>query len=389
MRVLFVGNQGNTGYRFVRWLVEYGVDATLLYPENFNHPRSHPQWEDPRLEGHHPGWIQTFREYRFPYLFVNRKIRKMARSYDLILTTGFHVLPVLTLDKPVIFLPVGRDLAQMPFWSDTWINEIHSYLYRKRIPRVKRILTDQEDCIWAARLLGIGERIHRFPFLVDVRRIEQNINSGLKVQLERDYGHYDRLFFNPSRKNMDPQRVDYKGVDKLLLAYRRFLDRHENLNVLMVSGLHGLHVDAFREKVHELNLEDHMVYTGHLSLPDLHAWLSLENVAVFDQFTQNLNALSGVQREAMAMGRPVVSSTDIHAPAFQQAYGPNCPLIPAFDAHDIYRAMENITVHASRNDLWEATSIRKWTLKHVHYESRIQELIAILEEVHSQYNATR
>ncbi|HKL38767.1 MAG TPA: glycosyltransferase [Bacteroidales bacterium] len=351
MRVLFVGNQGNTGYRFVRWLVEYGVDATLLYPENFNHPRSHPQWEDPRLEGHHPGWIQTFREYRFPYLFVNRKIRKMARSYDLILTTGFHVLPVLTLDKPVIFLPVGRDLAQMPFWSDTWINEIHSYLYRKRIPRVKRILTDQEDCIWAARLLGIGERIHRFPFLVDVRRIEQNINSGLKVQLERDYGHYDRLFFNPSRKNMDPQRVDYKGVDKLLLAYRRFLDRHENLNVLMVSGLHGLHVDAFREKVHELNLEDHMVYTGHLSLPDLHAWLSLENVAVFDQFTQNLNALSGVQREAMAMGRPVVSSTDIHAPAFQQAYGPNCPLIPAFDAHDIYRAMENITVHASRNDL--------------------------------------
>ena len=389
MKVLFVGNLGNTGYRFVRWFLEYGVDATLLLPENFNHPRSHPQWEEPSLEGHYPGWIKPFREYRFPYLFVNRKIRKMARRYDVILTAGFHVLPVLSLDKPVIFLPVGRDLTQMPFWSDTWINEMHSYLYRKRIHRVKRILTDQEDCVWAGRLLGAGERIHRFPFLVDVRQIEQNINIRLKEDLEKEYGHYDCLFFNPTRKNMDARRMDYKGVDKLLVGYRRFLDRHKDLNVLMVSGLHGLHVDAFKEKVQELDLEDHMVYTGHLTLPDLHAWLSLEHVAVFDQFTQNLNALSGIQREAMALGRPVVTSTDVNTPAFKQAYGPDCPLIPAFDAHDICRAMEQLTRGPSRDSLWNATSIRKWTLKHVHYESRIQELINLLEQTLSAFKGKR
>jgi len=384
MKVLFVGNLGNTGYRFVRWLVEYGVDATLLLPGNFNHPRSQPQWEDPSLKEHYPPWIQTFREYRFPYLFLNRKVREMARKSDVILTTGFHVLPVLSLKQPVIFLPAGRDLTQMPFWSNTWINEIHSYLYRKRIKKVSRILTDQEDCVWAGRLLGTGERIQRFPFLVDVRQIEQNINTPLKEKLEKEYGHYDCLFFNPTRKNMDSQRIDYKGPDKLLHAYRHFLDRHENLNVLMVSGLHGLHVDEFKQQVHELDLEEHMVFTGHLPLPDLHAWLTLQNLAVFDQFTDNLNALSGIQREAMALGRPVVASTDIHTPAFRQAYGPDCPLIPAFDAQDIYRAMEQLTIGPSLDSLWNATSIRKWTLKHVHYENRIHELMNILEQVHSE-----
>ena len=381
-----MGNLGNTGYRFVRWLIECGVDATLLYPENFHHSRSHPQWEDPALKQHRPDWISTFRDGRFPYLFLNRKIKKMARSYDLILTTGFHVLPVLTLPKPVVFLPVGRDLTQMPFWCNTLVNELHGWLYRKRIKKVTRIVTDQEDCVWAARLLGTGNKIYRFPFLVDVRQIEQNINFSLKADLEEKFGHYHCIFFHPTRKNMDPSRVDYKGADQLLLAFRRFLDRHAGLNVLMVSGLHGLHVDAFRQRVRELDLEDHMVYREHLPLPDLHAWLSLPNVAVFDQFTHNLNALSGIQREAMALGRPVVASTDIHSRSFHQVYGPDCPLIPAFDEDDIYRAMERLTLNPPAA-LWNATAVRKWVLKYVHYESRIHEFISVLEQTPLEHNS--
>ncbi|GEM_PF-1597746 len=347
MKILFVGNQGNTGYRIVKWLNQAGVDATLLFPYNFNHSRSFPEWEDPQLKGRYPSWILTYRETRWPYLFLNPKIKKMARQYDLILTTGFLVLPVLRVNKPVVFLPAGRDLSQMPFWSGKLVARLHGLLYSRRIHKVRAILSEQEDCVWSARLLGVGDRVYRFPFLTDMDGIEQGINEDLRQQLLEKYRDYECIFFNPTRKNMDPGRMDYKGVDKLLMAYRRFMDLHPDKPVVMVSGLHGLHPEAFREKVRQLGLESYMEYTGHLTLPDLHAWLSLEKVVVFDQFSYNLNALGGLQREAMALGRLVVSSTDIRSREFVKAYGAGCPLIPAFDQGEIVAAMEKVAYNGS------------------------------------------
>lgn len=387
MKVLFVGNQGNTGYRFVRWLVEYGVDATLLLPHNFNHPRSYPEWEDPGVKGNYPRWIKTFSEKRYPFLWLNRTIKKEASQCDVVLTTGFYILPVLTLPKPVIFLPAGSDLTRMPFWSGNPAEALHAYLYRRRIRKVAGILTDQEDCVWAARLLGVGSRLYRFPFLTDVRSIEKNIHAELKKNLKEKYKHYDCIFFSPARKNMDPERPDYKGPEKLLEAYRRFLYTHPDAHVLMVAGMHGLHADAFKKRAEEMGLDEKMEYTGHLSLPELHAWFSLPNLAVFDQFTVNLNALSGIQREALALGRPVVSSTDVHTDAFRQAYGPDCPLLPAFDASEIFRAMEHLPGSCSDPAATAETAARKWALKYLHYESRIQELITILESTHQQHTS--
>jgi len=385
MKVLYIGNQDNTGLRFVRWLVEAGIDARLIFPDNFNHSRSQPEWESPSLKERYPDWVQTFREKRIPYLFLNRKVKRLARHYDIILSTGFYILPVLLLNKPVVFLPSGRDLTQMPFWSDRLVNELHSYLYRKRIHKIRKILTDQEDCVWAARLLGTGDKIYRYPFLVDAREIERNVNTTLKSSLEKEYGHYQTIFFNPTRKNMDPARVDYKGIDKLLKAYRRFLDWHGSSNVLMVSGLHGLHVEDFKNRVRELDLQQDIAYTGHLPLPDLHAWFSLKNVVVFDQFSQNLNALSGIQREAMALGRPVVSATDIHSAAFKQAYGPDCPLLPAFDEQQIFRAMQALKDISTSPGIPDSRSTRQWIMDHLHYESRINELIRLLKAEYSNH----
>jgi len=381
MRILFVGNQGNTGYRFVKWLISEGVDARLIFPSNFRHERSLPEWENPALEGSYPNWIMTYRESRYPYLIPNRRLKEEARHYDLILTTGFHILPALSLKKPVVLMPVGRELSQMPFWSDRLVHELHSYLYRKRANRISLILTDQEDCLWAGRLLGIADRVIRYPFLIDLEETEINVNKALKDKLQAQYGHYDAVFFHPSRKNMDARRVDYKGGEKLLRAYHELLARNGPLNVLMVSGLHGLEPDRFRSLAMELGLEGAIQWVGHLSLPDLHAWFSLDNVVVFDQFGHNLNALSGIQREAMAFGRPVVSSTDTGSREFKQAYGPGCPLIPAFEEQEILDVLlqhSNISGKPAEHD--PAIS-RQWIRKYVDYRSRMDELMQMLNSV--------
>jgi glycosyltransferase involved in cell wall biosynthesis len=357
------------------------VEARLIFPHNYRHKRSLPEWENPALKESYPQWITTYQESRYPYLIPNRRLKKEARHYDLILTTGFHTLPVLSLKKPVVLLPVGRELSQMPFWSGPLVQELHSYLYRRRANRISLILTDQEDCLWAGRLLGLADRVIRYPFLIDQQEIEKNVNKALEEKLQQRYGVYDAIFLHPTRKNMDARRVDYKGGEKLLRAYRQFLDYNGSSNVLMVSGLHGLQSDRFRSMAMDLELEEHIQWVGHLSLPDLHAWFSLNNVVVFDQFGPNLNALSGIQREAMAFGRPVVSSTDTRSREFQQAYGPDCPMIPAFGEKEIFEAMHQTINKTDKPSEYDPSIPRQWIRKYVDYRSRIDELIELLSSI--------
>ncbi|MCF8335412.1 MAG: glycosyltransferase [Bacteroidales bacterium] len=380
MRVLFVGNQGNTGYRMVKWLLDTGVDAKLIIPYNSGRERSLPEWEDPSLENNYPEWILTYRENRYPYLFLNSSLRKTARHYDLVLVTGFHVLPALKLRKPLIFLPVGRDLSQMPFWSGKLVDELQSWLYRSRVKNLSLILTEQEDCIWAARLLGVGSKIRRFPFLIDIHKINKNVNRELEERLKEKYRSYDWIFLNPSRKNLDPDRKDYKGSEKLLNAYKKFLTEHQDTKVLMISGLHGLHIDEYTNMVKKLGLENHIEFTGHLSLPELYAFYTLDHLIVFDQFIENLNTLGGVQREALAMGCPVVSSTDIGSREFIVNYGPECPLIPAFDENEILNAMKQVTDFSSEEIRQYKADSKAWAFHYLHYASRMDEFTGLLKE---------
>lgn len=380
MKILFVGNQGNTGFRFTNWLRRSGLDAYLLISKQLKHKRSLPENDFPELENNYPKWILQFNERKFPYLYPSAVLKKISGDFDIILTTGNYILPVLKLKKPVGFFPVGSDLTQLPYQTSPFINEIYSYLYRRRIGNVTRIFTVQKDCIWSARLLGQGNKVELFPFLVDTKAIKNGINYGLLSKLKNTFGHYDLIFFNPARKNMDPNKVNYKGSEKLLNAFKRFI-KQTNSNVLLITGLHGDHANEFDSMVKGFNLRDRVKFTNHLSLPDLHAYMSLDNVVVFDQFTSNLNTLGGLQREALALGSIVVSSTDVHTTDFEKSYGPDCPLLPAFSEENILSRMKEVDA-LSRDDFYKKSySAVEWAEKHIHWESRINELISALEDM--------
>jgi glycosyltransferase involved in cell wall biosynthesis len=379
MRVLFVGNPGNTGYRFVRWLRESGVDAVLAIPWKNKGERNLPEWENGQSQDAYPEWMVKFRDSLLKYICPGNQLKRLAKKYDLILTAGEHIIPVLTLNQPVGILPVGGDMTRLPFGSKTFKQEIHSWFFRKRISKVKCIITEQEDIIWAARLLGQGNKIRRFPFLVDLYQLRDNVNHRLANELKKKYKDWDGLIFHPTRKNLDPNRIDYKGNEKLLHAYKRFIQFHPHKKILLISGLHGRHTSQYGEMVNEFGLEKHVEFIDHLSLPDLHAYMCLDHLAVFDQFTQNLNTLGGIQREALAFGKPVVSSTNVSTKEFSQAYGTGCPLFPAFNEEEIYQSMVELFTGSSED--WQNighVSV-KWAENFLHWKSRMDEFINILE----------
>jgi len=407
MRVLFYGNSGNIGFRITQWLREVGIDAHLFISVGETNSRSLPEWENPELENNYPAWISVYKPPRFSPsillftsikefargLFFFRKLHRLTRfkptskvlkqskNFDIVLTTGTNVIEAMHFSKPVIYIPVGKDITQVPFLSGSFREELFSYLYRQRIKNISSIINSQKDIIWAARLLQVGNRITRLPGLfVDVYKTEKNINHDFFKEIKNKYKDYDFVFINTTRKNLVPDKVNYKGNDKLLKAYKKFVDTNKSKKVLMLSGIHGHNAERFKEMVKDLKLEQHIEYLEHLSLPFLHAYFSLPNAIVFDQFTYNKDNLNGTQRESLALGRITVSSTDPSTDSFREAYGEDCPMIHASTMEEIYQVMEKV-ISFSPDDLKrKEKEIRQWTIKNLHWENRIQEIIRLMKD---------
>jgi glycosyltransferase involved in cell wall biosynthesis len=381
MRVLFYGNQGNHGYRFVKALRAKGINAVLFMQENSVNNRSRPEWEDLSLKGNYPSWIQTFKSgWGYNLALPERKVVKASKECDVVITAGRYVVSALALKKPLVFLSVGGDLTQLPF-ATTMRAQWQAFIYRRRIRTISRIVTAQEDCTWAARFLRVYDKVVHFPLPIDVDRISARVDHELLADLERRYRHYDWVFFNPSRKNLDSTKIDYKGSDKLLLAFRELVSSSPSLNIKLVFGMHGLHVSEFRDMVDRLKLTPYCDFVDQLSLPQLYAYMCLKQVVVFDHFGIVALALGGIIRDALSLGTLVVTSADINASHFLSLYGPECPIFPAFETEDIVDVTRKIIELPPER----IQSIRKvstsWAYKYFDWENRIDKLIEILEEV--------
>ncbi|MFX0203895.1 MAG: glycosyltransferase [Candidatus Hodarchaeota archaeon] len=219
-----------------------------------------------------------------------------------------------------------------------------------------------------------------------------NIDDEFHRNIEKSYENYDFVFFNPSRKNLDPNRPDYKGNEKFLKAFKLFLNKYPNVKVRLVLGMHGKHVNQFLNLVHQLELIKYCDFIEHLPLPKLHAYMSLKNTIVFDQFRQSSwesGHLGGIQREALSLGSVLVTAKNVGSENFLSIYGKNCPLFPALSVEDIAKAMEEV-VNCSKNELRIIQEHAKgWAYKYLHWENRIDHLIDILEAVLAESRARK
>ena len=129
-------------------------------------------------------------------------------------------------------------------------------------------------------------------------------------------------------------------------------------------------------------MEQYFDYVEHLSLPRLHAYLSIKNGIVFDEFSlDNQTGLGGLARECLCLGGILVNKSDINNDSFKRSYGENCPAFYAFDEETIYRQILRIV---NMNDN-HRTEIRKkakeWAYKHLHWENRIDDYIDVLKRI--------
>jgi len=383
MRILFYGNQLKH-YYYAKWLRRRGHVCTL-YLLDKNDPYEVPEWDDPELKGNYPHWIKEhYQPVRkifnrcirgitnlkigkyipLPILeFINRdfhlprKIKKISKDYDLVFTSrDNNIVPALEFDIPIVFMPIGCDITQIPFKCSNMFEEVKSYIYRKKIHKVKRILIFQKDMYWASLLLKIKHKTVHYPMIVDVDEINK---LSATIELKK-YAKYNRVFLLPARKNIDANKVDYKGTEKFLRAYKR-LDENTNL----ISVMHGHDTERVRKMILDMGIDCDFI-EERLPLYKLTAYMKMDNCIVFDDFGFSKTHLTGVAREALSVGGIVVDSTKL-----------DCPVHTALSEEEIYNQMKYL-IYADLKE-HRKKSI-EWAYENLHWDNRIDELIDILEQ---------
>jgi glycosyltransferase involved in cell wall biosynthesis len=101
-----------------------------------------------------------------------------------------------------------------------------------------------------------------------------------------------------------------KNLTVLLEAYQHLLDQGSELR-LVIAGKKGWLYRGFFERLHELGLEDQVVFPGFVPEPDLPALYSAAELFVFPSLYEGFGL---PVLEAMACGTPVVCSNTSSLP---------------------------------------------------------------------------
>lgn len=382
MKVLCYGNQGNTCFRIARWLREYGIDTHLYIPANRSHSRSLPEWEDPSLKNNYPDWIHTQPRHFFHKFFPEKNVRKNIHNFDVVLSAGDLIISALSLNTPVVFVPAGGDINGLPFITGYTRQALTAALYRSRIHRLKYVITAQDNCYWSAKLWGV-ENVYPISLPVDTENLNNNIDQKFYKELINKYSQYDAIFFHPTRKNMHKNKRGYKAPEKVLYAYRNFLNQNlkNNIKTILVSVCHGHHVEEYKDLVHELNLQENVSFEEHLPLPKLHAYMNLPNVVVFDKFKDEIKTvLGGICREALSLGCLHITCVQHQDTLFERAYGTSdVPFFYANTEDKIFETMQRILGMPVEEKEKIKDKTKKWAYEKLDYHNQLHRIIEVLK----------
>ena len=382
MRVMYFGNQDNVGYRICSWLRVLHVEADLYIPHGFKQDRCLPEQEDAALLNNYPGWIKTYKRDAFSTFKFPRSLKRIAKSYDILLVTGYYILPALDSGLKILFLPTGTDLSYFPFRFESIKGHILSILYRNNAHKITKILVGQEDCVTAAKVLGLYDRVERFSWPVDISTIHEKMDKDYYAQLCHTYSDYDVIFFNPSRKIIKKQNIAYKGNEKILYAFKNAIQNVKHKKVALVLGTHGDDADEFIRLVHHLGLESYCHYVNHLDARQLHAYFALDRLVVLDEFGYSLyNILGGSSREALSFGTPVISALNVHTSEFKEAVGPNCPVMTAYSISEIEACIQTFLALDQGDWASRRKEILDWSRVYVDKQRGLDQIMKNIKEI--------
>jgi len=348
LKILHVFNRGNAPYNLVKGLRMKNIQADLVYSAKEG------QISDPANEGSkmNEPWLKKWNgDSLHPFadkkLFID--LFRKARKYDLIhchypssIFLQFSFKPFVVHETGWIRVALSR-------------NNFTDRLMKRSFQKAKCVVMTNPDCYTILEHLK-HTKDYFVPFCVDT--------SFYSTANEPES---DLVFLHPNR-----QHWEYKGTDKMLKAFSRFVKENPSAKLILVK--YGADLSKSIELIHKLNLESNIIWKNFMNKNEL---IQLYHTchAVLDQF--NVGSYGAVAIEAMCCGKPLVVHIDKNL--YSKCFGEMCPIIQANSEEEIYDAMNTLKDKEIRKQFSKKS--RDFALKHHSLEAAAEKCIKLYDEI--------
>jgi glycosyltransferase involved in cell wall biosynthesis len=268
-----------------------------------------------------------------PYGSCRAEWQALCAHYDLVIgysTDGIY--PLIADKRPYIAFEHGT-IRDIPFES-TSQGRVAALTYAE----CDAIFMTNADSLPQARRLN-GNRIIKGLHGFNWPNMQRRMGQVKPADLQALYGLPGGLktFLGPARQHWkDGPSSWHKGNDRIVRSAKALTADHEGkFKVILVAW--GAEVEATRQLVAELGVEDHILWIDPVPKAELWA-LYMAVDCVLDQFV--LTCIGGVTMEAIALGSPIITALDEATMA--EFYGESIPLLNGQTIEQITAAMAEV-----------------------------------------------
>lgn len=362
MKVFTYGNVLNNAFNMTRFLRAKGVDAEMFLDDSVPAAQNYPQWEQPRLaiEGY-PEWIHYHHLGAADIIRASGRFRQMAREFsrcDIALTCSWGPILARAANIPSVFYSFGGDLLVAHTRRE--LQEVwHRSLAGMR-PGVRglalgirqRRALDHVDAIGILMGYQVNNYVKPLGLLPKSVRLRlawpiEEYAARPDPEITRKYAGFEIVYFMVARHTWRSVWNDWKGNDKFIRAFARFV-RESRPNVRLVCIEKGVDVDGSKRLIDELGIAEYVEWVPEMNKDRIRAYLALPNGIVVDQFwhdecakrfpadgnSPRIGFGSGTI-EAMGAGRPVITTFFDHD--FYDGESP--PILRAYREDEILEAL--------------------------------------------------
>lgn len=211
-------------------------------------------------------------------------------------------------DKNCSFIITLHDI--IPYKMPETVSKNYLKIFREKIPQI----FDDCDGIITVSNYSKDDIVKTFNFPSDKIYVTHLAAEDIYKPIDKSYSkNIIKKFYS-----IDEDFILYvggfsprKNILGLIDAFSIFSNKYKNKIKLVIAGKKGLSYDIYKKRVHELNLDDKVIFPGFISIEHLPCLYNAAELFVYPSFYEGFG-LPPI--EAMSCGIPVIASNTTSIP---------------------------------------------------------------------------
>jgi len=375
IKIALIGNMNNNNFALMRYFLDLGADVDLfLFADDgigslahFHH--SCDTWHVEKYKknikylgapnrfvsiiGNDFPWIiyfwlkyliNFFSKKKQSTVFCppnNKKIKNLLSNYQIIIGSGIVPALLQKLDiKLDIFYPysMGIELVQehvtdVELKSNNYIRKYITSLVRDiqilGIQKSKKILCiDGGNTNLIFKSINVETNLMPFPFIYKEekpKKLPKKIADIIFRLSKYDLSfisHTRHVYINHNKVDQSEYNLIHsKHNDWIILAFSEYINKHKNLNVILVLSDYGEDVLYSKKLVNKLGINNNIMWIPKMNRKEIVEIISSCDVGLGEFHQMPKTLWGGCGLEIMACGKPLIHSFKFKDNEFKNTYG--------------------------------------------------------------------